>query len=99
MIPLIESNRWRHAKKPEDLEKTENDQKKNSDTEIKEGKGINDVDSLAVKELLQGIIKFIDPVHRGCRQFSKMCSSAIFVVHLWKDNLTFTHMQRVGGVT
>ena len=83
MIPLIESNRWRHAKKPEDLEKTENDQKKNSDTEIKEGKGINDVDSLAVKELLQGIIiQFIDPVHRGCRQFSKMCSNAIFVVHL-----------------
>ena len=63
VIPLIESNRWRHAKKPEDLEKTENDQKKDTDTEKKEGRERNDVDSLAVKELLQGIIHFIVSIH------------------------------------
>ena len=58
VIPLIESNRWRHAKKPEDLEKTKNDQKKNSDTTTKEDKRENDVDSLAVEELLQGMFQF-----------------------------------------
>ena len=60
MIPLIESNRWRHPKRPEDLDKTGKDEKKDEKSETNEEQDDkNDVDSLAVKELLRGMLKLM----------------------------------------
>ncbi len=63
VIPLIETNKWRQPVKPEDLENFANNQhterSKQTKKVISEGshaEDVNDVDSLAVKELLQGKI-------------------------------------------
>ncbi len=52
MIPLIESNKWRRPKRPDELEETAPE--KEEKLPVKDGQAKDDIDSQAVKELLQG---------------------------------------------
>ena len=56
MIPLIESNRWRRAVKPEDLDKADTDEQTEKKSEIKVKGAKDDVELQAVQEILQGKI-------------------------------------------
>ncbi len=60
MIPLIENNKWRNPKKPDELESTatEKEKKAKIDRGNAEKGTEDDVETQAVKELLQGSVAF-----------------------------------------
>ena len=65
VIPLIQANRWRHAKKPEELEQDDDE----TDKKVPTGDAAKEPVDEAVKELLQG--KSIPRWHLGVLRWKR----------------------------